>query len=340
MVHINAALPDISVAFLQAQENYLAAQVFPVVPVAKQSDRYFVYSIGDLLRDEAEIRAPGTESAGSAVSIDNTPSYYCDDWSIHEDVSDMIVANADSPISPKKDAAENNVQKLLTRSEVLWASKFFGAGLGWTDWTATASGTAGTSAPLQWGSASADPILDIDAAVNSIRMSTGFKPNTVVLSPDVFYAAKNHPKVIDRVKYGGLFGFSPVANGYVTEQALAGLWGVKRVLVAWAVKNSASEGQTNSIGGIFSNGAFVCYAAESPGIRKVSAGYTFSWNGLIGNMEGHGYVGGSAGGTPYIRMRQFRMEHLESDRVEGGMPIDHKMVCANLGIFIANVLTT
>ena len=39
-VHIDGPLGNISIAYKNTQ--YLADQVFPVVPVAKQSDKYFV----------------------------------------------------------------------------------------------------------------------------------------------------------------------------------------------------------------------------------------------------------------------------------------------------------
>lgn len=340
-VHVDAPLTDISVAFLQAADNYLAARVFPVVPVAKQSDVIFRHSPGDLLRDEAEIRAPGAESAGSAVSIDHTLQYYCANYSLHEDVADQIAANADHPLAPKKDAAENVTQKLITKSEVVWATNFFRSGVWTTDWTGAVGGTPGTAAPLWWGNANANPCLDIDVAIQTIQGLTGYLANTVVLSPDVFYVCKNHPNVIDRIKY--TIPWAQFTGAHATAEMLAALWGVKRVLVAWAVRNTSGEGVATAISNLFTNGVFVCYAADAPGIRKPSAGYTFAWNGYIGSTGG--YQGGSPSGggvgpaVPYIRMKQYRMEHLDSDRVEGDMPIDHRQVSADLGLFIDHVLS-
>ena len=73
-VHVDAALTNISVAFLQNANNFVAGRVFPNVAVSKQSDRYFVFDRGDFNRDEAEVRAPGTESAGGGYNLDNTPT--------------------------------------------------------------------------------------------------------------------------------------------------------------------------------------------------------------------------------------------------------------------------
>ena len=41
-VHVNRPLTNISVAFAQAATSFAAERVFPRIPVAKQSDRYFV----------------------------------------------------------------------------------------------------------------------------------------------------------------------------------------------------------------------------------------------------------------------------------------------------------
>ena len=59
-VHIDAPLTNISVAYLQAQTNFIAPRVFPVVPVDKQSDLYFTYTKNDWFRDEAKPRGAGT----------------------------------------------------------------------------------------------------------------------------------------------------------------------------------------------------------------------------------------------------------------------------------------
>src|SRR3989304_1871939 len=95
-VHVNAPLTNISVAYLQAAENYISDKVFPVVPVAKQSDRFFKYGKDDWFRDDARERAPATESAGGGFTLDNTPNYYARVFAFHKDVDDQLRANADA----------------------------------------------------------------------------------------------------------------------------------------------------------------------------------------------------------------------------------------------------
>ena len=111
--HIDSALTNISVAYMQDSSNFIADKVFPVVPVQKQSDRYFIYKKEDWFRDEAKDRVRGAESAGGDYDIDNTPSYYCNTKAYHKDVTEEDRANSDSPLTPDTDASDFVSQKLL-----------------------------------------------------------------------------------------------------------------------------------------------------------------------------------------------------------------------------------
>jgi hypothetical protein len=57
-----------------------------------------------------------------------------------------------------------------------------------------------------------------------------------------------------------------------------------------------------------------------------AAGYIFTWNG---------YLAGNAYG---IRMSNFRMEHIRSDRIEGEMTYDMKVVSPDMGIYMASAV--
>ena len=56
MVHVDQALTEVSVAYRNTQ--YVADSVFPVVPVSKQSNKYFIYS-KDNFRTLDDARRPG-----------------------------------------------------------------------------------------------------------------------------------------------------------------------------------------------------------------------------------------------------------------------------------------
>src|SRR5438132_3569513 len=117
-VHVNRPLTNISQAYMQDSTDYIADRIFPVVPVQKQSDRYFVYTKGDWFRDEAQQRAPGTQSAGSGYNLDNTPSYYAPVYAIHKDVDPQIRANSDVPLNADRDATLWVTHRIMLKREI------------------------------------------------------------------------------------------------------------------------------------------------------------------------------------------------------------------------------
>ena len=114
-VHVNQPLTNISIAFLQNANNFVATRVFPNIPVSKQSDRYYVYDRGEFNRDEMKERAPATESAGGGYSLDNTPTYFATQYSFHRDIPDQVRANADSVLNPDREATAYVTHKALIR---------------------------------------------------------------------------------------------------------------------------------------------------------------------------------------------------------------------------------
>ena len=130
-VHVDAILTNISVAYLQNQDNFIADKVFPVIPVDKKSDKYFLYTKNDWFRDEAQRRAPGTESAGGGYNL-STATYSTDVYAFHKDVDDQTVANADAPLNPLREATEFVTRRLLLRRELQFVTDFFTTGV-WAD---------------------------------------------------------------------------------------------------------------------------------------------------------------------------------------------------------------
>ena len=318
-VHIDAILTNISVAYLQNTANFIADKVFPVIPVDKKSDLYFKYTKEDWFRDEAQRRADGTPSAGSGYGL-QTETYSTDVYAFHKDIGDQTRANADNPLNPDMEATQFVTQRLLLRKEVQWANDFFTASV-WGSNVVTGTATTSVSGTY-WSdyvnnptSYTSDPIAQVDIAKAAILQNTGYEPNTFVLGYKVFQVLKNHPLLIDRYKY-------TQAGAIVTEELLAQLFGVERVLVAKAVVNGGTEGNaTQNFTFVTGNSALLCYSAPNPGLLTPSAGYTFMWTGVSGGL-----------GTT-VGVSRFRMEELKADRVEGEIAFDNKVVAQDLGYF-------
>lgn len=315
--HIDAVLSNISVAYMQTQETFIASRVFPRIPVEKASAQYFKYNQEDWLRDEAAKRADATESVGSGYTL-ATDTYNCEVYAIHKDVGDQAVANATSPLEPVRDATNFVASRLLLRQEVDFAGKYFKAGVWANDFTGVASAPTGNQF-IQWSNyTNSTPLVDVDVWKESIVSKTGFEANVMVLGRAVFNALKNHPTVIDRIKYTG--------RDIPTTELLASLFGVDRVLVASSLVNTAKEGQAKSVSYNFGKGVLLTHSAPTPGLLTPSAGYTFVWNGV---SDGAGLSVGTV---------SFRMEELRARRIESQMAWDNKVVAADLGAFAASAV--
>lgn len=321
-VHVNRPLTNISIAYIQAAGHFVADKLFPTIQVPMQSDRYYTYDRGDFNRDEMQVRAPGTESAGSGYDLDNTPTYYAPVRAFHKDVDDQIRANSDSPLNPDRDATIFVTQKALIKREVTFAETIFVAGIWTSEKTGVNSDVITASEFLIWNDANSDPIADVRSAKRAILLATGFEPNTLTLGTAVFDALVDHPDIIDRIKYGQ----TPGAPAMVNESTLAQLFGLDRILVSKAIQNTAAKGQTEVSVFIAGNHALLSYVTPTPGIMVPSAGYTFSWTGWMG-ASGMGH-----------RIKRFRMEQLEADRIEAQMAYDQKVVGADLSFFFNNAV--
>ena len=171
-VHIDAILTNISVAYLQNQANFIADKVFPVIPVDKKSDKYFVYTKNDWFRDEAQRRAPGTESAGGGYNL-STATYSADVFAFHKDVDDQTTANADAPLNPLREATEFVTRRLMLRRELQFVSDFFTTGV-WADDVTGVAGTPSSGQTKQWSDyTSSDPISDIENGKAEMLGTTG-----------------------------------------------------------------------------------------------------------------------------------------------------------------------
>lgn len=320
-VHVNTPLTNISIAYLQDASNFVASRVFPNIPVTKQSDRYYTYDRGEFNRDEAEERAPGTESAGGSYTLDNTPTYFAHVYAFHKDIPDQVRANADAVLSPDREATEYVTHKALIKREKLWATNYFATSVWTTDITGVASGPTGPQV-LQWNDADSTPIEDIRTGKRAVLESTGFEPNTLVLGKAVYDTLVDHPDIVDRIKYGQTAG-QPAMAGI---EALMKLFEIERIFVMKAIENTAAKGAANVHSFIGGKKALLCYSAPRPGIMTPTAGYTFSWTGFLG--------AGSEGN----RIKRFRIEPIESDRVEIQMAFDLKKVAADLGYFFTTIV--
>lgn len=312
--HVDAALTDISIAYVQNQENFVADKIFPGVGVQKQTDKYFKFTKNDWFRDDAVTkRAPEGESSGSGFPL-STDNYSADVWATHVDINDQLRANADPAVPVEDAAAELCMQRMLIRKERQFATDYFATSIWGTD-------VVGGTNFAQWDDAASDPENDIDTGKRTILTNTGMEPNTLLVSYGCHQALKRHPLIKDRIKY--------TSSESVTAAIIAKFFELDRYFVAKGVYATNNEGAAEAYSFALGKNALLCYVAPTPGIMIPSAGYTFSWAGLTGNNNM-----GIATSTLDMRPTGRKI-----DRVESEMAFDMKVVGSDLGYFFSSVVS-
>lgn len=318
--HHDAVLSNISVAYIQRADRFVATRVFPVVPVAKASAVYHTFPRGYFFRDEVGPRPLGGVPNRADYKVE-TDTYYCEEEALAAYLDDRERANATPPHDPERSKVRLLTQQHLIHRDRLWANAFFKQGVWTHDWTGkSTSPSASNKEFLQWDQDNSDPIAFIDQRKETIAETTGFEPNVMVLGRAVSRTLKNHPLVRERIQY--------TQRGIITEDLLAELFGVDRVVVPGGVVNTAKEGATDAFEFILGKrDALLVYAAPEPAIDHPSGGYTFSWTGLLG-AEGF-----------EASVWRGRNEEAHSDWYQVRMAYDMKRVAADLGIFFSDAVS-
>lgn len=299
-VHVDQALTNISLAYAQETNAFIADRVFNKVSVDKLSNKYHVFTKSDYLRGVAEMRAPGSPTAGANFTL-SQDTYSCDQFGVHMDVDDLVAKNSDEGVNILTSAAQYVTEKLLQKRDQEFAAAAF------TTSTWTGSSTGGDITPgTLWSNSGATPIKDIQTEQDAVYSKTGRKPNVLVLGRDVYTALRDSEDVLDRVKF--------TERGIVTTDLLASLFDVDEVMVAGSIVNSANEGATASFSYIFDpDDALLVYRPPNPGLMTPAGGYMFEFENL--------------------RTLRYRMDQNHSERIEAVSTFDFKVTGADLGVF-------
>lgn len=317
--HIDRALTNISVAYMQGDDAFIADKVFPIINVTKQSDVYFVYSKADMFRDEVQERGRGAESAGGDWNFELADPYHCRKYAYHYDITEEERVNYDKPIDVDRDTTEWLTQKMLLKREMDFSKKFFRKGVWGKD--ITLDGTTNK----KWTDPTSDPVKFVNDQMLDMAESSGRKPNFAIMSPDVLYALKNHDAIMDRIKY--------TQKGIITLDLIASLFELEKIYVPWGIVNkgpqtAAYDDIKTAMSFIYKGSMLLGYRAKRPSLKTPSAGYIFAWTGL---------AGASAYGSRMVRIKMDQLG-LGTVRLEMEMAYDQRVICKDMGVFIDGIV--
>jgi len=325
-VHVDAPLTNLTIAYLQDQNNFIADKVFPNVAVAKKTDKYYIYDRENFNRVDVQARAPRTKAPRVGLTV-STDTYSTDVYSLSTDFDFETLANEDAALNIRSAGAQMLTYQLLIDREKKWATSFFGTGIWGTNYAGVASSPSSVQF-IQWSDyTNSTPITDVTTARRAMMLkSGGFKPNKMVVTRDVRDTLINHPDILARLNGG-----ATVTNtALVTDAKLAEIFEVSDFMVLDAIENTAKEGLTESNAFIADKKAALYYAPASSGLMVPSAGYNFTWNELS-NASGYG-----------IDIRSYTGDFLRvegiAELLEVNMAYDQKVIGSDLGVFFSAAL--
>ena len=297
-VHIDRALRNVALRY--SNNLFIADMPAPVVPVTKESDKYFIFTKGDWFRDEADNdRQPGTRAPRGGFTLSNA-EYACKEAAHATPVPDRIRENADDPLRPWEDAARFSSNMVLLRKERRVAATLFVSSTWGTDWSGT-----------QWSDfVNSDPASDMATAKSTIVGSAGVEPNLLVMGREVMDKLQQHPDGLDRFKH--------TQTGIMTPEMVAAWLGVPRIVVGSAIVNTGAEGATVSMSNIWGKHALLMYVTASPSISEPSAAYTFRRGGM--------------------NTKRWREEAEAQDVVEANQLFDTKRTATDCGYYFPSVV--
>lgn len=237
--------------------------LFPAVPVPQRGGKIVTFGKESFMTYAGLARAPGADTRRIQISYAGS-SFALVDYSLEALVPDELRQEARAVPSIDLAAASiRTVQNVIAlRLEQAQATLATTAGSYAGGNKTTLSGTSQWS---DFATGVSDPIKDIETAKDAVRAAVGLRPNTVVMGAAVFSKLKQHPKVIDRIKY--------TSREIADTALLASLFGVDRVLVGDAVQATDA--------GVLSDvwGKFVVVAYTETGslaeMGRPSYGYTY-----------------------------------------------------------------
>lgn len=236
-VHVDQALSNFAVGYHPS--GFVAEDVLPVVPVNKESDKYYVWSrqlSQKVLASDGDgsLRADGAQSKEIDFSI-STETYSADEYALKVKITDRQRANADSAVRLEQSKVRRLKDILMLDQELRVASLLTTTGNYDSNNTTTLSGTD------QWDDSSGSDTItieeDIDTGKEAIRQAIGHDPDVIIIPSAVAKVVKRNSDVRDLIKYTH-------SDLLVDGDLPPMLWGMK-VYIPKSVYTTSKEGASS-----------------------------------------------------------------------------------------------
>lgn len=282
-----------------------AERIFPEIPVDGQTGIYYIFdTTRDLLRDEDDLRAPGTKA--NLVDYDSTQAtFITEDRALDFLIADETIDNNNSPFQLVQQGSRTIDTKLRLGREIRAAALML-AGVTNT----SAIGGGGWNDPDN-----SDIMANVTTARQSVRDNTfGREANRCLMDAVVWDAVKEHNQILSRVLAGG----NNRGPAKLMKEAVAELFEVDELIVVSGYKNTANEGQTAAVSAIWSDDVYFWHQSPTPSLQDPSFAYSITWKP-----------------TRFLRARDTMTE---SERLRQGRHYTDRIVAATAAYRLSNAI--
>lgn len=302
---LNPLLTGIASRFM-AGLPLAGTRIAPILNTALQSAQFYVWATSNMTDIPTDIRRAASSPFKRIKSKLSDDNFFAKDYGIEEPVDNSEIALYGGIFPAEKSALERAARIVAVNHEIRVRNIARAV-------TQTASPT------VKWNAASSTTIIaDVKAAKNAIHASTGVDPNVMVIPRDVYNALEIAPELLERFKY--------TKGGNVTKDQMATLFGLQEIVITGDLINNAAEGQIASLGGIWTDEAFLCYSDPSQDIKALTFARTFNWTAMSGS------------GPKGISTYTYSEDQIDSRIVRARQYTDEKVIASGAGYYLSNVL--
>lgn len=251
--------------------GFIGHRVMPIIMRDQTSGKFPRITIGQFMQNlDTSRNVDGTYKRSSGEFSDDT--YDTKEYGLEAQLDDRTVKRYGDIIDAEVFEGERIENALLTGYERAVAALMFSA--------ITFSGKTG-AVGTPWSTiATATPVTDINAKIDTIRIACGAKPNALICNDKVFRDLIRCSQVLDNMKTQN---FQDVRVGAMSRAALAMALNIDEVIVAGqesgGLYNTKEPGITPVMADIWGNGsALLCRVAMSNNPAERCVGRTFVWN--------------------------------------------------------------
>jgi hypothetical protein len=256
-----------NVALGYKQPEHVGMALFPIVPVSQTGGKIIQFG-KEAFRLYNTARAPGGTAKRVRYGHEGAP------YAVENHALDAVVPREwmrDAKQVPNIDLGTRAVNLVMKSGSLVLENQQATVARTAANYDANHKVTlAGTD---QWSDyANSNPIGDVDDAKESVRESVGVYPNVIEISAKVFKVLKEHPSILDKIKY--------THRGIVTAELLAAVFDVPKVVIGTAIAFDDADASID----VWGKDVVLAYVPSTPtGMEEPSYGYTYQ-------MQGHPMV--------------------------------------------------